>query len=100
MSIFSANIEGFGSPVYELSTDEQVNIEISAILNEALHVFEWHTEGLWLSEYKDGFSKLLIPYFQKHSRLIKSVLALKKRVFSMLVYRAVELIKLEANNKN
>ena len=90
MSIFKPNLEGFGRPLYRLSNGPD-DEPISAILNEARHVFEWHKEGLWNSEYKDGFASLLIPYIQSHPKLIRQVLDFDQRVFSMVVYRAVEL---------
>ena len=95
MSIFAANIEGFGSPVYSIAPESSTNARVSAILNEARHVFEWHAEGLWLTEYKDGFADLLAADFRAHPKLIRSVLDLNDRVFSMIAYRAVELINLQ-----
>jgi hypothetical protein len=92
MSIFKPNLEGFGNPRYPLSAGPD-DEPISAILNEAKHVFEWHKEGLWNSEYKDGFASLLVPYIRSHPKLIRQVLDLDQRVFSMVVYRAVELEK-------
>lgn len=97
MSIFEPNLEGFGSPIYPLSPDAQTNARLSAILNEAAHVFEWHAEGLWKSEYKDGFARLLIPDLKQHPKLTQSILKLNDRVFSMVVYRAVELLNEDGN---
>lgn len=93
MSIFEPNFEGFGSPVYALSPDAQTNLRISAVLNEAAHVFVWHAEGLWITEYKDGFARLLIPDLKKHPKLIHAIIRLNNRTFSMVAYRAVELIR-------
>jgi hypothetical protein len=92
MSIFKPNLEGFGRPVYPLSNGPD-DEPVSAILNEARHVFDWHKEGLWNAEYKDGFASLLIPYIRSHPKLIRRVLELDQRVFSMVMYRAVELEK-------
>ena len=92
MSIFKPNLEGFGRPLFRLSNGPD-DEPISAILNEAKHVFEWHKEGLWNSEYKDGFASLLIPYIRSQPKLIRQVLDLDDRVFSMVTYRAVELQK-------
>lgn len=97
MSIFEPNFEGFGAPVYPLSPDGQTNARISAVLNEAAHVFDWHAEGLWTSEYKDGFARLLIPDLKQHPKLIRAIIELNDRVFSMVAYRAVELIKSDEN---
>jgi len=92
MSIHEPNIEAFGQPLYSLSPDQTTNTRISAVLNEASHVFDWHAEGLWKSEYKEGFARLLVPDLKRHPKLIKSIIALGDRVFSMVVYRAVELL--------
>jgi len=97
MSILEPNLKEFGSPVYSLSPDAQTNARLSAILNETAHVFNWHAEGLWESEYKDGFASLLIPDLRQHPKLIQSILKLNDRVFSMVVYRAVELLKTDEN---
>lgn len=93
MSIFQPNIQGFGNPVYSLSTNAEENMALSAILNEAMHVYDFHKEGIWVLEYKDGFAKLLVPSIQRHPKLIRSIIALNNRVFSMVVYRAVELAR-------
>jgi hypothetical protein len=93
MSTVKPNIDEFGEPVYAVSTDSDANIRISAVLNEAEHVFDWHADGRWKSEYKDGFARLLLPDLQTHPRLVGSILDLNNRIFSMVVHRAVELIK-------
>ncbi len=60
MSTIEPNIEGYGSPIYSVSPDSQTNARISAVLNEAAHVFNWHAEGLWKTECRapalEGFS--------------------------------------------
>jgi len=53
--------------------------------------FMWHAEGLWRAEYKDGFARLLLPDVKAHPKLIKSIVGLGDRVFSMVAYRAAEL---------
>ena len=92
MSIDKPNIEKFGLPIYAVSPDQQTNARISAVLNEASHVFNWHKEGLWKSDYKDGFARLLTADLKAHPKLIPNILKLEDRVFSMIVYRAVELL--------
>src|ERR1035437_10096513 len=47
MSILEPNLKEFGTPIYPLSPDAETNARLSAILNEAAHVFDWHAEGLW-----------------------------------------------------
>lgn len=92
MSTAEPNIKEFGHPLHAVSPNAEENIRISAILNEARHVFDWHAEGLWKTEYKDGFARLLVPDLIAHPKLIKQILALNDRVFSMVTYRATELI--------
>ena len=94
MSIFETNNKEFGSPVYSISPDAKTNERISAVLNEAVHVFDWHKDGLWKTEYKDGFARLLIPDLKNNPKLIRSILNLDDRVFSMIVYRCLELTNL------
>ena len=97
MSILEPNLKEFGTPIYPLSPDAAPNARLSAILNEAAHVFDWHAEGLWKTEYKDGFARLLMPHLKQHPKLIRSINKLNDRVFSMVVFRAVELLKIEEN---
>ena len=99
MSTTEPNIEEYGSPVHSVSPDLQTNIRVSAVLNEAAHVFNWHADGLWETEYKDGFARLLMVDMKKHPKLIKNILKLNDRIFSMIVYRVVELIKEETNGQ-
>jgi hypothetical protein len=92
MSIYEPNVKEFGSPIYAVSPDPQTNARISAVLNEVAHVFYCHAEGLWKIEYKDGFARLLMSDLKAHPKLIRNILNLNDRVFSMIVYRAVELL--------
>ena len=97
LSTTEPNLSAFGSPLYALSPDAKTNARLSAILNEAAHVFDWHAEGLWKSEYKDGFARLLIPDLKQHPKLIRSIIELDDRVFSSVVYRAIELLEKDGN---
>jgi hypothetical protein len=91
VSIVDPNLAGFGHPTYPLTADHAANLRISAILNEAAHVFDWHAEGLWRSTYKDGFARLLAKEVAQRPSLIRKILKLDDRVFSMVLYRAIEL---------
>jgi hypothetical protein len=95
MSTREPNIRQFGTPTYAISPDDAVNLRISAVLNEVAHVFDMHKDGLWKSEYKDGFARLLVPDLKRHPKLIRAIIDLDDRVFSMVVYRAVEILKQE-----
>ena len=92
MSEQEKSFETFASPVYRISPDNTVNLRISAVLNEAEHVFLWHTDGVWKSEYKDHYARLLMADLKIHPKLISNINKINNRVFSMVVYRAVELL--------
>ena len=92
MSEQQTSFETFASPVYRISPDNAENLRISALLNEAEHVFRWHTDGLWKSEYKDHYARLLMGDLRNHPKLIPNINKINNRVFSMVVYRAVELL--------
>jgi hypothetical protein len=93
MSILKPNIAAWSDPVYALTADDSANMRISAILNEAAHVFDWHREGLWKSTYKEGFANLLAVELAQRPSLSRKILKLDDRVFSMALYRAIELQK-------
>jgi len=99
MSIEKPNIESWGAPTYSLTSDMAVNLRISAILNEALHVFEWHKEGIWQSTYKEGFAALLAKDIESRPSLMRKILKLNNRIFSMVAYRAAEMLKEEKRSK-
>ena len=87
------DIKNFGVPTYGLTTDENVNLRISAILNEAEHVFDWHDEGIWKDTYKEGYARLLANELIERPSLMRKLLKLNRRVFSMVAYRAIDLVK-------
>ena len=95
MSTLGHNAQDFDAPVHLVSPDADTNKRISSVLNEASHVYSWHAEGKWKTEYKDRFASLLIPDLKTQPKLIANILNLENRVFSMVVYRAVELLKMD-----
>ena len=92
MSGNQQKFETFEVPVYRVSPDDVENARISAILNEAEHVFRWHTDGAWRSEHKDHYARRLMAELKLHPKLISNIKKINNRVFTMIVYRAVELI--------
>ena len=92
MSGCQQKFETFELPVYRVSPDDAENTRISAILNEAEHVFRWHTDGAWKSEHKDHYARRLMAELKLHPKLIPKIKKINNRVFTMIVYRAVELI--------
>ena len=92
MSAQEQNLESFNSPIHHVSPIDAENRYVSAVLNEAEHVFRWHTDGLWASKYKDHYARLLMDRVELHPTLIPNINQLNNRVFSMVVYRAVELL--------
>jgi len=85
-------METFASPVYQISPDSIEKQVISAMLNEAEHVFRWHTDGAWKTTHKEHYARLLASHLKIHPKLIRNINNLNNRVFSMIVYRAVELL--------
>ena len=81
----------FAEPVYPVSPDLDTNQRISAVLNEAAHLFDWHAEGRWAEE-KERLARCLVPHLRAHPKLTRSILNLNDRVFAMVVYRAVALL--------
>ena len=92
MSGSQQKFETFEVPIYRVSPDDVENARISAILNEAEHVFRWHTDGAWKSEHKDHYARRLMAELKLHPKLISNIKKINNRVFTMIVYRAVELI--------
>ena len=74
----------FGLPPSERST-------LSALLNEACHVFQHHADGNWKTLYKDKYAWLLAAQIEVHPGLTHRLLRSGERVIQMLTYRALEL---------
>jgi hypothetical protein len=85
--------DGWTDVDYNFGQDEERNARISHVLNEACHVFRHHAEGVWASQDKDAYARLLIPEIQAHPSLIGQLNQLDDRVVKMVVYRAVEMMK-------
>jgi len=87
--------DGWTDVAYELGSDPQDSARISKILNEACHVFHHHASGLWKSEDKDGYAKLLMEEIRRRPSLVGRLLNTDDRVVKMVTHRAVELLKAE-----
>ena len=85
--------DGWTDVDYNFGEDDERNARISYILNEACHVFRHHAEGVWASQDKDAYARLLIPELKVHPSLIGQLKQLNDRVVKMVLYRAVEIMK-------
>jgi hypothetical protein len=91
--------DGWTDVEYKLVDDPERNTRLSEILNEACHVFYHHKEGVWKSDDKDTYARLLASEIKKSKSLIRKLLGTGDRIIKMLTYRAVELNKAEMNEK-
>lgn len=88
--------DGWTDVDYHLVDDLERNARLSAILNEACHVFHLHAEGVWESGDKDAYARLIAAEIGMTPSLIRKLLGTGDRVIKMLTYRAVELNEAEA----
>ena len=87
--------DGWTDVPYELGSDPEDNARISEILNEACHVFRHHAEGLWKSEDKDAYARLLMEEIRARPSLVGRLLNTDDRVVKMVTHRAIELLDAE-----
>jgi hypothetical protein len=80
---------------YDFGVDKAQNERLSHILNEACHVFKCHAAGTWQTIDKDRYAKMLLGEVHNKPSLIRKMLKLQDRVVKMVVYRAIDLQKLE-----
>ena len=86
--------DGWTDIVYEVGSDSVDNKRISALLNEACHVFYHHAEGVWREHDKDSYARKLVEEITKRQGLVGRLLDTEDRVIKMLTYRALELQKI------
>lgn len=84
--------DGWTEIAYDLGSNREDNERISAILNEACHVFRHHAEGKWVEHDKDAYAQKLAEEISKRPGLAGRLLQTKDRVVKMLTYRALELL--------
>jgi len=85
--------DGMNEINYDFGDDEALNIEISFVLNEAVHVFRHHADGNWKEHYKPKYANMLAEKILKKPSLIKKLLKLKDPVISNITYAAIEITK-------
>ena len=83
--------DGWTKVNYDFGADPELNARLSEILNEGCHVFHLHAEGIWKSEDKDAYARLLAPEIAARPSLIRKLLGTGDRVVKMLTYRAIEI---------
>ena len=85
--------DGMNDICYDFGEDEELNKEVSFILNEACHVFRHHADGNWKEVYKPKYANMLAEKILKKPSLIKKLLELKDPVVSNITYTAIEITK-------
>lgn len=85
--------DGMNDISYDFGDDEELNKEMSIILNEAVHVFRHHVDGNWKEIYKPKYSKMLAEKITARPSLIKKLLKLKDPVVSNITHTAIEITK-------
>ena len=85
--------DGWVDIKYDLGVEPNDNARISAILNEACHVFYHHAEGQWLASDKDAYAGRLAAEIKARPGLAGRLLSTDDRVVKMITYRALELLR-------
>lgn len=85
--------DGWNDIDYKFGEDEELNKEISHILNEACHVFHYHADGGWKETYKPKYANMLAEHISKKPSLIRKLLKLKDHVVINITYAAIEITK-------
>ncbi len=85
--------DGWSDEAYDFGHGNDLNQRVGHILNEACHVFYYHSSGVWTSNHKETYARQLIPYLEEHPSLIGQLKQLDDRVVKMVLYRAVEMTK-------
>jgi hypothetical protein len=85
--------DGWTALAYDFGEDQAENQRLSAILNDACHVFHCHAGGTWQDHDKDRFAGRLAAELEHRPTLVGRLLATEDRVVKMVTYRALELLK-------
>lgn len=83
--------DGIHDIEYNFSDDAALNERLSSILNEACHVFRWHADGNWKTEYKPRYAEILAKELKARPSLIRKLLKLGDPVVSNITYAAIAL---------
>jgi hypothetical protein len=84
--------DGWIDVAYEVGTNPDDNARISALLNEACHVFHHHAGGTWATRDKDVYARRLAIEIERRPTLPGRLLDTDDRVVKMITYRALELL--------
>lgn len=87
--------DGWNDIAYHFGADQQLNEELSALLNEAVHVFRRHASGHWKEHDKPRYVARLAEHLRRRPSLIRKLLKLRDPVVSNITHAAIELIKVE-----
>lgn len=85
--------DGWDDVEYDFGPSSEDNARISAVLNEACHVFHCHAEGTWADSDKDTYARQLAKEISARPGLTGRLLNTNDRVVKSLTYRALELLQ-------
>lgn len=85
--------DGWVDVEYDFGASPEDNGRISAVLNEACHVFRHHAGGTWKGRDKDAYARLLAQEISARPGLTGRLLNTDDRVVKSLTHRALELLK-------
>lgn len=75
---------------YNLTSDINLNQDLSKKINELIHVFKFHNDGKWKSHYKPKYIEMFSILIADRPSLIRKLLALKEPVVSNIVHSAIK----------
>jgi len=78
---------------YDFGLPSSERAALSALLNEACHVFRRHADGHWKTHDKDAHASLIAAQIKAHPGLTHRLLQSGDRVIQMLTYRALEMLE-------
>ena len=92
--------DGVHNIEYSFGDDADLNLRMSKLLNEVVHVFRQHADGNWKEIYKPRYAKLLAEEIGQRPSLIRKLLKLRDPVVSNITYAAIEITKEAKNHAN
>ncbi len=85
--------DGWHEQNYSFGDDHDLNVRLSALINEFCHVFRAHADGGWKSIYKPKYTELMANELKNRPSLIRKLIAIKDPVVSNITYAAIDLNK-------
>lgn len=85
--------DGWHDQDYSFGDDQDLNVRLSALINEFCHVFREHADGNWKAMYKPKYTELMATELNNRPSLIRKLISLKDPVVSNITYAAIELNK-------